>query len=141
MTVRTTALTGCLLLLGVLFAFGEADARPAASLSGRYRLGAYLSDGGEFTPENTSVQSGYIISETKNNTLLVKFVQYDEDFAVIKEFEYQELPRSPSGGYSFYDELDGLVNIQPNADGELVYTYQPTCDCIGLQVQMLEKLE
>ncbi len=140
MTVRTIAFTGCLLLLGALFGFAEAEARSATSLSGRYRLGAYLSDGGEFTPENSSVQSGYIISET-NNTLLVKFVQYDENFTVIREFETQELPWSPSGGYSFYDDLDGLVHIQPNADGKLVYTYQPTCDCIGPQVQLLEKLD
>ena len=142
MTTRLMGLAGIIFLLVVPNVFAETEVQAESSLSGRYRLGSYLTSSGEYTLDDSKVQSGYIISETANNTLLVKFVEYDQDNDVISELEEKELSLSPTGGYRFFDGLDGVVTIQPNAEGQLVSTYEPTCACDGQQiVQKLELLD
>ena len=139
MTTRLMGLAGIIFLLVVPNVFAEAEVQAESSLSGRYRLGSYLTSSGEYTPDKST---GYVISETANNTLLVKFVEYGQDNDVISELEAKELSLSPTGGYSFFDGLEGVVTIQPNAEGQLVSTWEPTCACYGQQiVQKLEKLD
>ena len=141
MIARCMVAVGCVLALASGPVFAEATSRSEAGLNGRYRLGAYLSSDGESSPSNSNIESGYIITGTDNNTLLVKHVQYDDEHRVVQEFGSQEFHHTPVGWLTYNDELDGPVSIQLNADGKLVYTFSPQCACNLPQAQLLERLD